>query len=79
MVTGDFLNRLCEALAREPGSITLDDTPETIPEWDSVGHLAILATIDSALGLATDSEEMRNFTSIRQLVELLKTKGALED
>ena len=80
MKTKDFLNALCESLNMKPGSLTLDSTPETVTEWDSVGHLAILATVDSQLGIATDSEDLLEFTSLRQLVEALKSKGAaLED
>jgi len=79
MKIGDFLNAVCNALNREPGTLTLDDTPDTVEEWDSVGHLSIISTIDSALGVSPDTEELRSFTSIRELVDILKKKGALED
>ncbi len=78
MKTADFLNQLCESLNRDPGTLTLDDTTETVEQWDSVGHLSIIATIDQ-LGVDVDSEEMQNFTSVRELVDRLKAKGTLED
>ncbi len=74
-----FLDALAEALSREAGSVSLDDTPDTLEEWDSMGHLTILSTIESELGIAPDTEELMNFTSIRQLVDVLKARGALED
>jgi acyl carrier protein len=79
MKTAEFLDVLCDALNRDHGSVTLDDTQKTLEEWDSVGHLSIIATIDSALGVSPDEAELRDFTSIRQLVDVLKRKGALED
>lgn len=79
MKTKDFLNALCEALKREPNSLTLTDTPQSVQEWDSVGHLGMIATIDSVLGVQTDSEDLQTFTSIGQLVNALKTRGALEN
>ena len=79
MKTNEFLNAICKALSRDSGTITLDDTRDTIEEWDSVGHLGIIATIDGALGVSPDSDDLRNFTSIRELVDVLKKKGALED
>jgi len=78
MKTGEFLDLVCEWLNRDPGTINVDDTPDTVAEWDSVGHLSIIATIDQ-IGVAVDNEEMQNFKSIRELVDLLKEKGALED
>ena len=78
MKTAEFLNLLCESLNRDPGSLTLGDTPETVEQWDSVGHLSIISTIDQ-IGVAVDSDDMQNFTSIRELVDRLKAKGALED
>ena len=79
MNTSDFLDVLCEALLREPGTISLDDTPDTIEEWDSIGHLSIIAAVDSELSVPIETEEMQTFSSIRQLVDVLKGAGALED
>ena len=78
MKTADFLNLLCESMNRDPGTLTLEDTPETVEQWDSVGHLSIISAIDQ-LGVAVDNDEMQNFASIRELVNRLKQRGALED
>ena len=78
MKTAEFLNVLCESLNREPGSLKLDDTTDTVEEWDSVGHLSIISAVDQ-LGVPVDNEDMQNFASIRELVDKLKQKGVLED
>ena len=79
MKTSDFLNSLCNALNRDPNSLTPQDTPETVQEWDSVGHLTMLATIDSTLGVTLEGEDLQAFTSIGQLLDALKSRKALED
>ncbi|HUT90262.1 MAG TPA: acyl carrier protein [Thermoguttaceae bacterium] len=79
MTVTQFLDVVCEALGREPGSLLLDDTPQSVEQWDSIGHLSIISTVDEALGVEVDDEEMRTFTSIRELTDRLIAKNAFED
>ena len=79
MKTQEFLDLVAKALQRQPGTVTLNDTPDTLEEWDSIGHLAIIAILDSKLGIDPEAEELTDFTSIRELVDALKTKGTLQD
>ena len=78
MRTNDFLNAICDALGRKPNSLSIDDTRETVEEWDSVGYLSIIATIDEELDVSVEEEGMRNFKSIRELIDRLKARDALE-
>lgn len=78
MKTEEFLNALCGALGRGPNTLSLDDTPQTVAEWDSIGHLTIIATVDELLGVPVQDQRLREFTSIGELVEQLKSLGALE-
>lgn len=78
MKTSDLLNAVCKALKRDPGTVTLDDTPDTLIEWDSLGHLSIIAMIDS-LGVSTNTTEIQTIASVRDLVSVLKSKGLVED
>ena len=79
MTTAEFLNEICDVLGRDPDSLSPEDTPKTIKEWDSMGHLSIIATIDDVLGVSVEDEEMRNFQSVGELLERLRLRGALED
>ena len=79
MKVKDLLDVVCEALGRDSGTLSVNDTPGTVEEWDSVGHLSIIAAIDEELGVPVDEEQMRNFSSIRELVDCLKARNALED
>jgi acyl carrier protein len=77
--TSEFLNAVCEALELDTGSLTVQDTPETVPAWDSIGHLQIIGVIDAELNVQTDEdEELQRFASMGELVERLEARGALE-
>ena len=78
MKTTEFLDQVCGVLNRPPGSIHLEDTPETVVEWDSLGHLAIIGLIDSLFNLAISDQSLQHFTSIQELLESLRNKGFLE-
>lgn len=79
MTSAEFLNEICEVLGRDPGSLSREDTPKTVKEWDSMGHLMIISTIDEALEVSVQDEEMRNFQSIAELLDRLHSRGALQD
>jgi acyl carrier protein len=79
MKVPEFLNLVCEALGLPPRSLSLDATPQTVPQWDSIGHLSIIAIADERLGVRTNDADLHNFTSIGQLVERLKARNVLED
>ena len=79
MKVKEFLDAVCRSLNRAPGSLSVDDTPKSVPEWDSVGHLSIIATITEALGIPASDGELQDFDSLGQLVDRLKARGVLED
>ncbi len=49
--------------------ITDDLSSGDIPEWDSVGNLAIISTIEQELELEFPLEDLFDLTSVRSLVE----------
>ncbi len=79
MKVSEFLDLVCSALNRAPGSLSLDDTPQTVPEWDSIGQISIITTIERRLAYRATTRDMRTFGSLRQLVDQLKKRGALEN
>ena len=79
MKTEEFLDRLCEVLNRPAGSIQLTDTPETLAEWDSLGHLAIIGLVDSLFDLAVSDRSLQEFSSVEQLANSLRSQGLLGD
>ena len=49
--------------------ITDDLSSGDIPEWDSVGNLAIISTIEQELEIEFPLEDLFDLTSVRSLVD----------
>lgn len=51
------------------GMITDDLSSGEIPEWDSVGNLAIISTIEQELDIEFPLEVLFDLTSVRSIVD----------
>lgn len=79
MKTRELLRTIQAALEADR-NILLEDTPDTIKEWDSLGHLAILVSIDKKLGgRASKIKKLATCSSAKDFVVVLKKHGLLED
>ncbi len=66
-------NQVKEIIARvlnvDPGVITDTLSSGDIPEWDSVGNLAIISTIEQELEVEFPLEDLFDLTSVKSLVD----------
>lgn len=51
------------------GQITDELCSGDIPEWDSVGNLAIISTLEQELNLEFPLEDLFDLTSVRSIVD----------
>lgn len=51
----------------------------SIPEWDSLGNLNLLLSVEENCEIRFSSEELSEIKSIKQLVEVLIQKGVYKD
>jgi acyl carrier protein len=49
-----------------------------IPQWDSIGHMALVAEIESAYDVMFSTDEVVALSSYDKAVELLRTHGINE-
>jgi len=54
-----------------PGAIGIAADMSSVAAWDSLGHMAIVAGIESALGRNLTAEQIASITSVRRVAELL--------
>jgi acyl carrier protein len=75
------LMRWLEGIFQEaPGSIDDSRSRESIPNWDSMGTLLLIAELDEKLHVTLSEEELTSLTSVADLVTMLRSKQiALED
>jgi len=61
-----------QALTIEHGKITDDLAYNTIAEWDSVGHMALVAEIESAFDVMMDTDDIVDLSSVGKAREILR-------
>jgi acyl carrier protein len=65
---------LAGVFQEDPGSITLDRTRETIPTWDSMGTLLLIAELDDRLQVTLTEDDLKGLSSVRDIVEAIRNK-----
>lgn len=67
--------KLFEAFAKglqlEIGAIADDLAYNSIPEWDSVGHMALIVEIEGAFDVMLDTDDIVNMSSVAKAKEIL--------
>lgn len=61
-----------EALGIEESQVTDDLTYNSIPEWDSVAHMALVAEIDDQFDIMMDTDDVLDLSSFAKAKEILK-------
>lgn len=58
----------------EPGSITLATELSTIPQWDSLAVLTILAMADAEFGVTLSGNEINKCVRVGDILQLIRDK-----
>lgn len=61
-----------EALGIEETVVTDDLSYNSIPEWDSVAHMALVAEIDDQFDIMLDTDDVLDMSSFAKAKEILK-------
>lgn len=60
--------------------ITDDSSMDTIPEWDSLGHLSILTSLDQVTdGKASEISELGESSSVDMIFNILKNENLVDE
>jgi acyl carrier protein len=72
----DRLRRTMAAVLGVPTD-ALDDeaSPDTIAEWDSMGHLNLVMALESEFGLSLSAEDALGMRSVAAIRGLLRGRG----
>jgi acyl carrier protein len=55
--------------------VTDDLAYNTIEQWDSVGHMALVADLESAFDVMLDTDEILDLSSVAKAVVILRKHG----
>ena len=77
MIKNELFLLIKDALDAE-GEVDMDSSADSIPEWDSLGHLSVLTALDNATdGKAASISDLADATSVTAIVEILEVNGLL--
>jgi acyl carrier protein len=58
----------------DPQAITIDTSPEDVPAWDSMGHVTLASSLESAFGLNFDVDELMGMENVREICRIVQSK-----
>ena len=67
-----------EALSLKDESVNNNLEYNGVPEWDSIGHMALISAIEEAYSISMETDDIIDFSSYKKGMEILKTKHNLK-
>ena len=75
--TAAALQMLADAFDEPIAAITPSRARDTVPGWDSMGALALMAELDDRFSIQLTADESRAMTKIDDVLVYLKERGAI--
>ncbi len=66
-------------LAIERDQVTPTLAYQSIPQWDSVGHMALVAEIENTFNVTLDTDDIIGMSDFAKTIEILRKHGAALD
>jgi len=77
--TSSLVTAFALALAIPVDQVTDDLTYRSIPQWDSVGHMALIAELESTFNVMLDTDEILDLSSVAVAKQILARHGVSFD
>jgi acyl carrier protein len=52
--------------------------PEEVPNWDSIGHMNLVAELEQEFNLQFEVDEIMEMSSTAKILEILRAKGVAD-
>ncbi len=69
----------CKAFSLQPGQLGGELVYQSIPAWDSIGHMEMVADLEDMFDISFEAEDIIDFNSYHKGMELLKKYGITFD
>ena len=66
-------------LGLKPDDFLDDLTYNSVPEWDSASHMAMILAVEEKFDLALESDDIVSMTSVGKILSILEGKGIAVD
>ena len=76
MTTLDRLAAVFEkAFGFDPQRFSVQLAPEEVPNWDSIGHMNLVATLEQEFNLQFEVDEIMEMSSPQKILDIMKARG----
>jgi acyl carrier protein len=76
MDTQRALQWLTDIFAVKNRTVTMEDTRDSLAEWDSLGSLLLLSALEEEHKIVISADDLQAMTAVRQICELLEKNHA---
>ena len=78
MDTQRALQWLTDIFAVKNRMVTIDDTRDSLAEWDSLGSLLLLSALEEEHKIVISADDLEAMTAVREIVDLLQRNNAFK-
>jgi acyl carrier protein len=62
----------------DPKRFLAELAPEDVTNWDSIGHMNLVAALEEEFNLQFEVDEIMEMSSPQKILDILKARGVLE-
>lgn len=74
-INKDLKKIFSEVLDIDENMITNDLEYNSIPEWDSISHMSLVAAVEEKFDIMMEAEDVVNMSTFEKAIEILKKYG----
>lgn len=73
-----YINSFVESFSVESKLINEDLEYNSIPEWDSIGHMSLISALEEAFSISIDTDDIIDFSSYKKGKEILSNNYKID-
>jgi len=70
-----YSKSFAEALAIDNSQINDKLKYNSVPEWDSIGHMTLIAALEEEFSISVETDDIIDFSSFKKGIEILEKYG----
>jgi acyl carrier protein len=64
----------------DPGTVSLNTTPDDVAAWDSMGHVTLASSLEKEFGLTFDVDDLMEMENVKEICRIVRSKlGRVEN
>lgn len=73
-VLGEVRQTVAEVFLVDEAQVSAESSPESLPAWDSLGHLNLVLALEQRFSIMFDPEQVPQLTTVQALADAIASK-----